>query len=113
MQAIDLETGAGLKLFIKRLEQLVTDLVCTTASAADQVMVIVQRNFIDKLPAADMRRQEQPLVGQEVQRAVNSRFRQAGQSALGALANFQWRQVSVGITQDAQDGHPLWGHPEA
>ena len=53
MNAVDLKTGGLLTLLVKSFKHLVFDLMAAAAAAADQVVVIVPRDLIDQLPAAD------------------------------------------------------------
>ena len=56
-------TCALLELLVQRPKQGMIDLPCFAASPADQVVMIVTGNFVYQLPAADVRRKHQALLG--------------------------------------------------
>ena len=82
MQAIDLVACSLLELFIERLKKFVFDLLGVAAPAADQVMMVAPGDFVDHLPVTDMSRHDQALVVQEIERAIDSGLRQAGDGLL-------------------------------
>ena len=83
MDAVDAVAGALFEDFVEFLEESMVDFQLTGARTADQVMVGMAAEFIDKLAAADVRSQNQTLGGQEIQGAVNRGFGQAGQGSAG------------------------------
>jgi hypothetical protein len=112
VDVIDLVTGAGLELLVKRLEQVVADLTGAAATAADQVVVVAPGDLIHELTIPDMRGQHQALLGQEAQCAVDGRIGQAGQRCGGFLADGDWGQVGACLREDIQDRHALGRHPK-
>jgi len=72
MHAVDLVACIGLELLVERFEQVVADLPGIAAHAADQVMVGVAGDLVHQLPAAHVRRQDQPLSQFNVRYTVAS-----------------------------------------
>jgi hypothetical protein len=62
VHAVNLVAGSVLELLVKVGEQGVVDLLRLAAGAANQVVMSGLGEFIDKLPAPDMGRQDQSLL---------------------------------------------------
>lgn len=106
---MDCEAGFGLQLLEERLQVGVGDFDAVIARPANQVMMLVPGGLVNQLPVTNVRYQQQPLVGQEGQGAVDGRFGQFGEYPVGALVNFASAQVAVRLLDDAQNHGPLRG----
>ena len=113
MHAIDLVTGLDLEFMVESFQQGMVDILCGAAGTADQVVVVTTSNLVDKLTIAYMSCQNQALLKEKVQCAVNSGFGDAGHGLLCLAADFQRRQVTLGALEDVQDDQALRGHAEA
>lgn len=109
MDTVDLVAGAGLELFIQCLQSRMVDLLSLAAYPADQVMVVVLRDLIDRLAVAVVTCQHQALIRKEAQRPVNGSLGQSGYYLLRLPENFNRQKMPACIPQDAQDCQPLWG----
>ena len=113
MKTIDLVACAGLQLVIELTKQLMLDFMRCAATTADQVMVGVTGCFVNQLPIADVRRQDQSLQSEKIQGAVDGRLGQAWQILAGALVNFERREMSVGFIERLQNCPALRRHSAA
>ena len=76
MAVNETKTAGGFQLSIDLFQRSVVDLHFRTALAADQVVVVMLGNLIDKMAAAHMGGTCQAILSQEFQRAIHGRFSQ-------------------------------------
>lgn len=88
VHTIDPITCALLELLVQRPKQGVIDLPCFAASPADQVVMIMPGDFVYQLPATDVRRKHQPLLGQKTEGPVNRGLRHSGKQLARTVEDF-------------------------
>lgn len=113
MAAVNLVSGALMKLFIQYFEQIMLDLNGLPAGPADEVVVVVTGGLVNQPAIADMSNQRQAVVCQEIQRAVNRCFSQPGHAPGRALEDHRREKMPAILFQDIQYGQALWGEAEA
>lgn len=107
------EPTAGFQVRVKFFERGMFDLHFGVAFAADQVMVVLLRNFVDQVTAAHVGGARQPVIGEKLQGAVHGGFCQAGQGRLYAGKDFDRGEMCALVVQDMDDRHALGRHPKS
>ncbi len=95
MAAVYFVPRLGAELLVHRRQQIVADLDGVPAGAADDVMMAVRGGLIDEPAIANVRYQRQSVLCQEVERAIDGRFRKAGHARACALEDLLGRQVTA------------------
>jgi hypothetical protein len=108
-----LETGGCLQICYERLETGMLDLHFLSAGSADQMVVVMPGDFIDQVPIPVEGREYYIVLGQEFQRAVDSRLGHARDALTRQLINLGRGKVSARLLEDVQDGMTLLRHAEA
>lgn len=113
MAVNEAKTAAGFQVGVELFERGVFDLDFCAALSANEVMMVLLGNLIDQTPTAHVGGMRQSILCQELERAIDGWFGQAGQVAFGALVYLRGREVTAGVMKHMQDGKTLGRHAKA
>jgi len=110
VQAVNLETGTGLELFVERFEQIVADFASSTATAADQVVMMLPRTLSLQVAAAGVAYvylAEQAVFLKQFESAVYRHQTYIGISLMQPVMDISRSQVLTAVAQHGNNGLPL------
>lgn len=96
-----------LQIPIELVDGFVVDFDARAALAADQVVMRVLRNLIDKVLLRVQSRLDKAVAGQELEGAIDRGLSQAAETAAGSPENMRRREVRTGFKQYMQDRESL------
>ena len=107
------ESAVGFQFSVNSFKWGMVDLDLATAFAADQVMMVLLRDFVDQMSVAYVGGAGQSVLGQELERSVNGGLRQTGGNFFGTSKHLGRRKMRTFVMKNVHDSHPLRGHAES